>query len=101
MATAVTGRSFPRGHGTRLDEAVKLADHANIGLAIDSFHVLARGTSREPFDAIPGDRIFLVQLSDYLWDLDDLIETARHRRDAGARGVRRRRAGLTERYKVD
>jgi sugar phosphate isomerase/epimerase len=61
-------------------EAVKLADHANIGLAIDSFHVLARGTSREPFDAIPGDRIFLVQLSDYLWDLDDLIETARHRR---------------------
>jgi 2-keto-myo-inositol isomerase len=61
-------------------EAVKLADHANVGLAIDSFHVVARGTSREPFDAIPGDRIFLVQLSDYLWDLDDLIETARHRR---------------------
>jgi sugar phosphate isomerase/epimerase len=61
-------------------EAVKRADHANVGLAIDSFHVLARGTSREPFDAIPGDRIFLVQLSDYLWDLDDLIETARHRR---------------------
>jgi 2-keto-myo-inositol isomerase len=61
-------------------DAVKLADHADVGLAIDSFHVLARGTSREPFDAIPGDRIFLVQLSDYLWDLDDLIETARHRR---------------------
>jgi len=61
-------------------DAVKLADHANVGLAIDSFHVLARGTSREPFDAIPGGRIFLVQLSDYLWDLDDLIETARHRR---------------------
>jgi 2-keto-myo-inositol isomerase len=61
-------------------DAVKLADHANVGLAIDSFHVLARGTSREPFDAIPGDSIFLVQLSDYLWDLDDLIETARHRR---------------------
>jgi sugar phosphate isomerase/epimerase len=61
-------------------EAVKLADHANVGLAIDSFHVLARGSSREPFDAIPGERIFLVQLADYLWDLDDLIETARHRR---------------------
>ena len=61
-------------------EAVKLADRANVGLAIDSFHVLARGTSREPFDAIPGDRIFLAQLSDYLWDMDDLIETARHRR---------------------
>jgi 2-keto-myo-inositol isomerase len=61
-------------------EAVKLANHANVGLAIDSFHVLARGTSREGFGAIPGERIFLAQLSDYLWDLDDLIETARHRR---------------------
>ena len=61
-------------------EAVQRAGHANVGLAIDSFHVLARGTSREAFDAIPGDRIFLVQLADYLWDLDDLIETARHRR---------------------
>ena len=50
-------------------EVVKLADHANVGLAIDSFHVLARGTSREPFE-----------LADYLWDLDDLIQTARHRR---------------------
>src|SRR5256712_8316439 len=59
---------------------VKLTDHAHVGLAIDSFHVLARGTSRERFDAIPGGRIFLVQLADYLWDLDDLIETARHRR---------------------
>lgn len=61
-------------------EAVKLANHPNVGLAIDSFHVLARGTSRDGFDAIPGDKIFLVQLSDYLWDLDDLTETARHRR---------------------
>jgi sugar phosphate isomerase/epimerase len=61
-------------------EVVKLANHPNVGLAIDSFHVLARGTSREGFDAIPGERIFLVQLADYLWDLDDLIETARHRR---------------------
>ena len=61
-------------------EAVKLANHSNVGLAIDSFHVLARGTSRDGFGAIPGERIFLVQLSDYLWDLDDLIETARHRR---------------------
>jgi sugar phosphate isomerase/epimerase len=61
-------------------EVVKLANHANVGLAIDSFHVLARGTPRDGFESIPGDRIFLVQLADYLWDLDDLIETARHRR---------------------
>jgi 2-keto-myo-inositol isomerase len=61
-------------------DVVRLAGHANVGLAIDSFHVLARGTSRERFAAIPGERIFLVQLADYLWDMDDLIETARHRR---------------------
>jgi sugar phosphate isomerase/epimerase len=61
-------------------DAVRLAGHPNVGLAIDSFHVLARGTSREHFGAIPGERIFLVQLADYLWDMDDLIETARHRR---------------------
>ncbi len=59
---------------------VQRAGHPNVGLAIDSFHLLARGTSRQPFEAIPGDRIFLVQLADYLWDLDDLIETSRHRR---------------------
>jgi sugar phosphate isomerase/epimerase len=59
---------------------VKLADHANVGLAIDSFHVLARGTPREAFDGIPGEKIFLVQLADYLWDLEDVIETARHHR---------------------
>ncbi len=61
-------------------DVVRLAGQRNVGLAIDSFHVLARGTSREHFGAIPGERIFLVQLADYLWDLDDLIETARHRR---------------------
>lgn len=61
-------------------EVVQRSGHANVGLAIDSFHVLARGTGREGFERIPGERIFLVQLADYLWDLDDLIETARHRR---------------------
>src|SRR5215468_2291356 len=59
---------------------VKLTDHINVGLAIDSFHVLARGTPREGFDSIPGEKIFLVQLADYLWDLEDIIETARHHR---------------------
>jgi len=92
-------------------EAVKLADHANVGLAIDTFHVLARGTSREPFDAIPGEKIFLVQLSDYLWDMDDLIETARHRRvfpSEGNHGValvdlvaRVERAGYSGEYSFD
>jgi sugar phosphate isomerase/epimerase len=60
--------------------AVTLAGRENVGLAVDSFHVLARSTAPEFFDAIPGERIFIVQLSDYLWDLDDIVETARHHR---------------------
>jgi sugar phosphate isomerase/epimerase len=92
-------------------DVVQLTNHENVGLAIDSLHVLARGTSREAFDTIPGDRIFLVQLSDYLWDLDDLIETARHRRVFPSEGnhsiaivdlvTRIERAGYTGDYSFD
>jgi sugar phosphate isomerase/epimerase len=60
--------------------AVTLAERENVGLAADAFHVLARASGVSAFDAIPGDRIFLVQLSDYLWDQDDVVETARHHR---------------------
>ena len=60
--------------------AVKLADRENVGLGIDAFQVLARSTPPAWFDAVPGDRIFLVQLADYLWDLDDLVETSGHHR---------------------
>jgi len=60
--------------------AVKLADRENVGLGVDAFHVLARSTPPAWFDAVPGDRIFLVQLADYLWDLDDLVETSGHHR---------------------
>jgi sugar phosphate isomerase/epimerase len=92
-------------------EVVQLTNHENVGLAIDSLHVLARGTPRDAFDTIPGDRIFLVQLSDYLWDLDDLIETARHRRVFPSEGnhnvaivdlvTRIERAGYTGDYSFD
>src|SRR5260370_13073842 len=43
-------------------EAVRRADHPAIGLVLDSFHILARGTDLSAIRAIPGDRIFLVQL---------------------------------------
>ncbi len=45
-------------------EIVRRADHAAVGLILDSFHVLARPTPLEAIRAIPGDRIFLVQLAD-------------------------------------
>ena len=60
--------------------AVRLADRENVGLGVDAFHMLARSTAPGWFDAVPGDRIFLVQLADYLWDLDDPVETSAHHR---------------------
>jgi 2-keto-myo-inositol isomerase len=61
-------------------EVVRRAGRENVGLVIDAFHILARDTPLQHLDRIPGEKIFLVQLSDYLWELDDLIDTARHRR---------------------
>src|SRR3979490_568742 len=45
-------------------EAVRRADHPAVGLVLDSFHILARGTDLSVISAIPGDRVFLVQLAD-------------------------------------
>ena len=52
-------------------EIVRRADHANVGLILDSFHTLARGIDPETIRRIPGDRIFFVQLADApLIDMD-------------------------------
>jgi 4-hydroxyphenylpyruvate dioxygenase len=45
-------------------EVVRRAAHPAVGLVLDSFHILARGLSPEGIRAIPGDRIFHVQLAD-------------------------------------
>ncbi len=45
-------------------EIVRRADHASVGLVLDTFHIFARGTDLKPIRAIPGDRIFLVQVAD-------------------------------------
>src|SRR5690606_33806390 len=52
-------------------EIVRRADHASIGLILDSFHTLARKIDPNTIRAIPGDRIFIVQLADApLIDMD-------------------------------
>ncbi len=65
-------------------EIVRRADRANLGLVLDSFHIFARGTDMSQIAALPAEKIFMVHLSDYMWDvmpaLDDLIDTARHHR---------------------
>ena len=45
-------------------EVVRRANHPSIGLILDSFHLFARGLTVDAITAIPGDRIFLVQLAD-------------------------------------
>ncbi len=59
-------------------EIVRRADHPRIGLILDSFHTLARNSPVEPIAAIPGDRIFLVQLADAPKLDMDVLSWSRH-----------------------
>lgn len=43
---------------------IDAASHPNLGLIVDSFEILAAGDDAASLAAIPGDRIFLVQLAD-------------------------------------
>lgn len=65
-------------------EAVELADHANLGIVIDSFHMLANQADFDGLQDIPGHKIALVQLSDFMWrdihSAEERLETARHLR---------------------
>jgi 4-hydroxyphenylpyruvate dioxygenase len=61
-------------------EVVRRADHPAVGLVLDSFHVLARGTDLAAIRAIPKDRIFLVQMADApKLDMDYLSWSRHHR----------------------
>ena len=67
-------------------ETVRRADHPNVGLILDSFHTLARKIDVGSIRAIPGDRIFLVQLADApLIDMD-LLYWSRHFRNMPGQG---------------
>ncbi len=48
-------------------DVVERANCPNLGVAIDSYHILATKSPFEPLDQIDPDRIFLVQLSDFMW----------------------------------
>src|SRR5262249_29815336 len=61
-------------------EVVRRADHPAVGLVLDTFHVLARGTDLGALRAIPRDRIFLVQAADApKLDMDYLSWSRHHR----------------------
>jgi 4-hydroxyphenylpyruvate dioxygenase len=61
-------------------EVVRRADHATVGLVLDSFHVLARDTDLNAMRSIPRDRIFLVQVSDAPRLEMDYLSWSRHYR---------------------
>ncbi len=67
-------------------EIVRRADHPSIGLILDSFHTLARKTDVETIRAIPGDRIFIVQLADAPRIDMDLLYWSRHFRTMPGQG---------------
>jgi 3-dehydroshikimate dehydratase len=67
-------------------EAVRRADHPAVGLVLDTFHILARGTDLGAIRAIPGDRIFLVQLADAPLLQMDYLSWSRHFRNFPGQG---------------
>ena len=72
-------------------ELVQSADRANLGLALDSFHIFANETRLDALQELDPAKVFLVQLSDFMWEEirspDDRIETARHYRVFPGEGV--------------
>ena len=67
-------------------EIVRRADHANIGLILDSFHTLARKIDVNSIRSIPREKIFIVQLADApLIDMD-LLYWSRHYRNMPGEG---------------
>src|SRR6185503_6455938 len=67
-------------------EAVRRADHPAVGLVLDTFHILARGTDLGTIRAIPRDRIFLVQVADAPRLDMDYLSWSRHYRNFPGQG---------------
>lgn len=67
------------------------ADTPNLGVGLDSFHVFAAKTSLDELDLIDPERIFLVQLSDFMWNetptFEERMTTARTFRVFPGEGV--------------
>jgi 4-hydroxyphenylpyruvate dioxygenase len=67
-------------------EIVRRADHPNVGLILDSFHTLSRKIDPDTIRAIPGDKIFIVQLADAPLIEMDLLYWSRHFRNMPGEG---------------
>jgi sugar phosphate isomerase/epimerase len=67
------------------------ADMPNLGLGLDSFHLFATKTPLDDLELLDADKIFLVQLADFMWteikSVEERISTARHFRVFPGEGV--------------
>ncbi len=62
-------------------EVVRLADRANGGLNVDTWHCARAGTTVDDLRAIPGERVLAIQLDDGPAEAEDnLVEATLHRR---------------------
>ncbi|MCM5680375.1 sugar phosphate isomerase/epimerase [Schlegelella sp. S2-27] len=72
-------------------DIVRRADCPNLGIGLDSFHIFAAGTSLDGIGELDPQKIFLVQLSDFLWQetrtFEERIATARTYRVFPGEGV--------------
>ena len=59
-------------------QVVRRAAHPALGICLDSFHILARGTGLDEIATIPPDRLFMLQLADAPWLRMDELQWSRH-----------------------
>ncbi|MFJ7217719.1 bifunctional sugar phosphate isomerase/epimerase/4-hydroxyphenylpyruvate dioxygenase family protein [Amycolatopsis sp. NPDC098790] len=59
---------------------VRRAAHPALGLCLDSFHILSRGSDPAAIRTIPGDKLFFLQLADAPRLQMDVLQWSRHHR---------------------
>lgn len=64
-------------------QVVQAAGRQNLGIALDSFHILARGDDPARIRDIPGEKLFFVQLADAQGRAEDYKTWSRHHRGIG------------------
>ncbi len=72
-------------------DVILRADMPNLGMGIDSFHIVASETALDEVDLLDPSKIFLVQLADFMWQearsFEERMTTARHFRVFPGEGV--------------
>jgi sugar phosphate isomerase/epimerase len=72
-------------------DVITEADMPNLGLGFDSFHMFATKTPLDELEMLDPDKIFLVQLADFMWNeiktVEERISTARTFRVFPGEGV--------------